>query len=150
MSHNDDGDNGCRDASDVKHERVKVTNVRRLWRQTRLRGLAVGLAVLLIIGIVASYSTSPSLGQPNSYAVIDPSNGQVIASGSSHFPASVITLDPRTGRVVSVTGQTSPPGTIITLDPNTGRVVSVTGQTSPPGTVITLNPKTGQLVKVSR
>jgi hypothetical protein len=102
-----------------------VTNMRRVWRQTRFGGLAIGLLVLLLAGVVASHSTNPSLGQANDYVVINPSNGQVIASGSSHLPGEVITLDPETGRVVSMTGRTFPPGTVITLNPKTGQIVKV-------------------------
>jgi beta-lactam-binding protein with PASTA domain len=97
--------------------------MRRLWRQTWLRGLAIGLVVLLLFGVAALHTTSPSLGRPNTYMVINPYNGQVIASGPNSLSGDVVTLNPKTGRIVQMTGQSFPSGTVITLNPKTGQIV---------------------------
>jgi cell division protein FtsI/penicillin-binding protein 2 len=101
----------------------------RVWRRSWFRELAVGLAVLLTLGVAVwqSLSAPSPSGRPNAYVVINPLNGRVIASGPRILSGATVTLNPKTGQIVKVSGP---------------RILS--------GATVTLNPKTGQIVKVSR
>lgn len=73
-------------------------------RHSRLKGLVVGSAVLLsIAAAVGHFLIAPShSGRPNTYVVINPINGRVIASGPKFVSGATVTLNPISGQIVKV------------------------------------------------
>jgi hypothetical protein len=111
-------------AARVVSEQVRVATVPRGLRQSWFRGLVVGSAVLLSIGVAMGHSLSaPSLsGRPYTYVVINPLNGRVIASFIS---GGTVTLNAKTGLVVKASGPKFISGGTVTLNPKTGQIVKV-------------------------
>ena len=96
-------------------------------RHSWLGVLAVGLAVLLSIGVAVGHSlrAQSASGHPVTYVVINPISGRVTASGPRTLFGATVELDPKTGDILKVSGPSVWPGARVTLNPKNGQIVKL-------------------------